>query len=542
MRRGLNIDHPVPDGQGDYNHRGDFDIDQVINQPHPDEQQVVREIDDDTGDIDPSAEEVLGNLPDAPSDAAQDVDEDLFESDPQGTPDTRDSVMADSSVTTPKRGNSDGQGGSDAKRGLFGGRGQSLPGTAGGQGSGNNLGEDSIRPFKLPKPIVSIQNNVQYFRKVHRFYTHGFAYKVLQQFPNAQSQTISTPLALVPWDRLHFYVNPSEFALLPPQASVQHVQCKVYQRNVRVAFPTNSTVGALATLNQNKNIVYSLGLNQKCDIIPIKYTTYAADQPMVPTAATRWKTQDAIDDMNNWYNSEGNLIGANAVVPRHQMGQPDVLRVYAGLIYRTEAGDGQDGWECLQTHVEESDADATSGGLLVKASYTPGVGICKPPKKIVNRAHAPGVLEIARGSHQLANHVTQITQGINEVNSVNHALNPQDQIMNGLNNPYQLVEKSQTHNEGLFMHEGPKVQPSLHIGVQPTYAITSTTVGVNNSFTDTQAYFEVVAEAWIDTNFSTFRPLTKQSNVRPGNYWSHNTKSVAYGQPLFDGLYQATAL
>lgn len=530
VRRGINHNHPVPDGDQPYNHRGDFDIDQVINRPHPDEQQVAREIDNDTGDIDPSAEEVLGNLPDAPEDSAQEFDESLLEGDNQGNIDTRYSDMADSSVVTPKRGSSE-QGGSNPKRGLFqdGAGSSQLPGTAQGQG-GNNLGEDSVRPFRLPRPTIHIADNVRYFRKTHRFFTYGFAYRPLA---SGSMHMMTTPLAYVPWDQLYFYLNPSEFELLPPQSSVKNVRVRVYQRNVRVAFPTNSTNTALATLNQNKNIVYGIGLNKKIDSINIKYTSFAANQPMMPTAFVYRAATDSVEDADNWYGSAGNVF---TVAPRHQLGQPDVLYSYLGMYY-INAPAVHDGWECLQSHIVEGDADASSGGLLVECKYSPKVGICRPPHTQVNRSQFPGTRTINRGSHSLNNHNQVINITADGVTEVTESIAAMNQVFTPLTTLIQPLEKSQMYSEGIFQRDKPQVQDSLHIGVQPTYALTSTNTTVNQSFTDTQAYFEVVAEAWIDTSYPTFRPLTQHTNVHMSNPWFRNTRPLIESVPLLDGLY-----
>lgn len=532
VRRGLPISHPVPEGQGEYNHRGDFDIDQVINQPHPDEQSVAREIDNDSGDIDPSAEEVLANLPNAPEDAAQEFDEGLLESDNQGSDNPSGNSMADSTVGA-KRGPEDQGGNASKKKGGA----AKLPGTGAAQGSGNNLGEDSVRPYSLPKPTVTINSNINYYRKVHRFFSYGYAYKILVNSPQKGFQSMTTPLAVIPWDYLHFYVNPSEFALLPPQSSVQHVKVTVNQRNVRVAFPTNSSANALATLNQNKNIIYGVGLNKKLDSVPMRYTAFAEGQPMIPTAAALWTKNDWVNDMNNWYGSQNNTGGSAPVVPRHQTGQPDVLQHYLNMIYRT--GDSEDGWQCLQTHTKEADADVTAGGTLVTISYSPAVGLCKPPRKNVQRAFNTGYIDVLRGSSNLQNHTTTVDVDINSVSKQTDTVTQQDQNFSLMNSPVQILEKSQIYNEGVFHHGNPQAQPSLHVGVQPTYALTSTNTSVNNSFTDTQAFFEVVSECWIDTALPTFRPLARYTNNTETNLWTHNINAdnIQFDKPMYDGLY-----
>lgn len=539
VRRGLNIEHPVPDTNETYNHRGDFDIDQVIDRPHPDEQRIVEELDNDTGDKDPSIEEILGNLPDAPESTDQEFDESYLEGDTQGNSDQYGSSMADSSLGTPtKPPNTGKRSSSDA--GLAAGGGKRLPGTAQGQGSqGNELGEDSARPFKLPKPNTTITTKLNYYRKVHRFFTYGYAYQMINP-TNVTICSMTTPLGLIPWDWLYFYLNPSEFAILPNQASVVKCKATVYQRNVRVAFPTNSTANALATLNQNKNVIYAVGLNKKIDSHPVKYTAFQTNQPMIPTAIQRYSYQDMVNDNNNWYSSQDNMF---TVVPRHQTGQPDVLQYYAALRYSRPTGNTEphDGWQCLQNFVEESDADATAGGELVSVEYHPKCGLIKQPHKLIQRKFNE-TITLNRGSYNLEEHNSVIPMAPNSVASTNSVVSDHDrnwtaQNSYSLGTNVQIIEKSQVYYEGLMKRDEPKVQPTLHVGVQPTYALTSTNTTVNQSFTDTQAYFEVVAECWVDTTQPTFRPLTNVTNVHETNYWERNRRPVAYGSPCVDGLY-----
>lgn len=536
VRRGLPIDHPVPGEQGQYNHRGDFDIDAVIDRPHPDEQRVVEEFDDDTGEADPSAEEILSNLPNAPENDTQEFDESYLQSDPQGSDNQRIGSMADSSMGTPTKGTGK-RGSTDANLGSGGG-GKRLPGTARGQGEGggNTGGEDSVRPFKLPKPNITISANQIHFIKVHRFFTYGYAYKMFPAATETGFLCMSSPLAMVPWDWLHFYMNPSEHALLPPQASVRHVKCSVYQRNVRVAFPTNSSANALATLNQNKNVVYAVGLNKRYDCRPIKYTGFTENQTMIPNAWEPWKLQDMQDQSNNWYGDTANI---NTVVPRHQVGQPDVLPHYAGLVYQynPQGVTAQDGWESLQNCVEESDADVTAGGLLCTREYSPAVGLCSIPMKKICRRFSATTPTVNRGSYNVQPHTSSLAITNNGITATSSAVTKTDQDYSMLNSNVQLIEKSQIYNQGVFKVEAPRAQDSLHIGVQPTYALTSTSTTVNNSFTDTQAYFEIVAECWVDTCIPTRRPLTTVPNDTYTDFWQHNTTEFKYELPLLDGLH-----
>ena len=136
VRRGRSIDHPIPDISGNHSdadaRRTDSDEQRAAENPASGE------------DGDEDAEAILDNLPEAPTDSVEDIDESYFERNSQRASDQQSYSMADSSLATPTK--------PPAKRQRVedGASTSKLPGTAQGQG-GNNLGEDSVRPFKLPK-------------------------------------------------------------------------------------------------------------------------------------------------------------------------------------------------------------------------------------------------------------------------------------------------------------------------------------------------------------------------------------------------------
>lgn len=530
VRRGIPINHPVPerDRSPVRPAADDIDLDAVLAEPHPDEQRVADEVEADirTDEL-PTAEDILNNLPDVEEDAVQDIDESHFESSGEMSAGQHSFQSPDTSRGTPKRAGGPPQNVDAAKRRLIG--------TGRDQGSsGNPLGEDSARPFRLPKPIISIQHNVNYYRKVHRMFTYGLAYN-----PNAGDSEsiryITTPLGVVPWDWLGFYLNPSEHALLPSGSSVSKVKCTVYQRNVRVAFPVNaSTSTGLATLNQNKDIIYAIGLNKAVDTFPAQLTPGTGDNSMKPTVGDKLSTTHIRTYVDQWYGKSM----SDTIAPRHQFGQPFNCQHYAVMVYNINGeGDTPDGWECLQSHINEADADSTSGGELVSVEYHPKVGLCTNPKTPVVRNYPRGGLSIIRGSHVLEKHATNI----NITDTPEVLINTSSAILSTVpatgKDVIQQIEKCQDFGYGLFNLETPAVQPSLHVGVQPVRSTSFNAANPDASFVDVQAFFEIVAECWIDTNYSTYRPLTTQPNVRIGNRYIAANASLRYGDPLLDGLY-----
>lgn len=530
VRRGLPIDHPIPGKQqGNADPLGDLDA--IIKQPHEGEEELVRQLDQDQLE----------------QDYIQGFDESYFEDHHKNVGREYNSEMADTGISAPKRARPADPNPSTADSTSAASKAKKkLPGTAKEQGGGL---EGGPRSYALPHPTTSIHSYVRYYRKVHRFITYGIAYKPITKSDGTGSNAVkyhvmTTPLAEIPWDYVPLYLNKSEWTVLPQGSSVARVRLQVSQRNVRIAFPTNSTANNLATLNQNKNVITAIGLNKKVDAVPLKYISFQADQPMIPTDFDEWRYTDMVKMAEDMYGVETeNTFDSHT--PRHQMGIPQTLKTYLGLLYRTLTGRGQDGWECLQEYYKEHDADSTAGNVIVSAEYEPAVGLIKPPQLQVCRKFIEASVTIPRGSHLLEPQSTGITLSptTGEPTAIKDYSNSLTKIgpdtTAGVSTWVQKIEKCQEYYQGLFNHPVPKAQPTVHIGIQPTIALTTAnliTDQTNSSFTDTQGYFEVVAEAEVNTSFPTFRPYTSAVNVKEGDAW-WGGDSLHIARPLFDGLY-----
>lgn len=540
VRRGIPINHPIPEQEGARDADGDDEIDRILAEGNPPSEDAARE-------------------------AIEDFNQGHFEGVSQGTHSEHNSQVHHGSIMstqgseamefTPTR----SQGAGGAKRRLTLGSGSpsvssagssSLPGTAQGQGEGGGSGiGDGSRPGTIIHPSRSIDPYQRFYRKVHRVLSFGFNYRPINDTANRIFMT--TPLLKIPVEWLYWYMNPSEYNLLPAGARAIRCRCTVTQRNVRVAFPTNSTDNNLATLNQNKNVVWSKGLNKKIEGRDSRYTAYQTTptpQPMIPTALVKLADADHTAIQTEMYGSAANIINT---MPRHQFGQPMAYSMYYTPLYWT--GGDEDGWQCMQNCVEEADADSTAGSAICHYDYEFSVGLIKPPKKAITRAFnsTTGAIAIPRSSMNLDAHRQDVVINATGQPQSSTAVLPTTVTVPFtsthayLTSTIQPIEKSQWLHEGIMSKPFAKCQESLHIGVQPTYALTSgalTTGTTNNSFTDTQAYFEVVMELEVDTNYSTFRPITAQSNTYVNNLWSRNDTVPDYYGPLIDGLLQNQTL
>lgn len=589
VRRGLSIDHEVP-GEGEYRHRGE----RVEGEDHNsrgrnDAQDLQGTLDhlnreagidrsDDFGDLD----ETLGDRrTEEEQRFIDDFDIDLLEN--EGSENNHEGVhqgshqdsnrqssgslhsKADmnnvsSSTNTGKRpaditGNAD----RDPKRANTGKN--KLPGT--GKVNDTPVAEGGPRGFELPTPYNGLKTYTRHFRKVHRTMTWGFNYNTVDF---TQYWYCTTPLCDIPWNWLYLYINASEYGTLARGAGVEKVRVSVVQRNVRVAFPTNSTANNLATLNQNKNIVYSKGLNLKGFGQPGIYTAFQTNQPMIPTdfVTVNWANHQRLS--REMYFNPVTADFANET-PRHQFGIPQVFPMYyIAQLQKPNAAAAQgnlNGWPCFQNWIHEVDADATTGNVIVECEYHPKSGLITLPKNVVDQTYIVGnanTFDVLRGSHNLDVHRQRITRvpaagdpnnkrpntSISQVQAVAPIQGGLAESWN-LQNHVQIIEKSQVYHKGLYAHIEPVVQPSLHIGVQPTPALTSSAVtgASNNSFTDTQSYFEIICEIEINENYSCPFPGTGDEHMTPDNFWVqvNRAQGEAYPNPFrstYNGLYVGT--
>lgn len=508
VRRGLPIDHPVPEV--------------AAQNPQTSEEDV------------PQVEEIgTGDGSDSDSDYNQSM------------PAAGVRASADSASTSSSEGGARG----GKKRKLA----SKHPGTGGDldndeSGSGNNRAS----AYEIPSPLVSIHSNIRYYRKVHRVLTYGIAYKILSfNLDNSTTPStglvLSTPLCEIPWNRLFMYLNQSEYNLLPSGSTVEKVRCEIKVRNVRVAFPTNASDSNLATLNQIKSVVYGVGLNKSCTSMPVTYTAFESAQPMIPSTFAAVSNETFDHTITNMYGPRDTSSDFSTEVPRHQVGIPQVLPIYMGLVYAPNKGANnvEKGWECLQSLYTEVDADSVLGSTVVSVEYTPTYGPCTQPHQPfytglpTNNTKAFNVT-IPRGSMNYLPHETGVGFSQNQT-PYTVSESQSNFVVNATNYSIRdLIEKSQTHFHGLYNHPAPVVQDSLHIGIQPTVALTTANLvsdNTNSNFTDTQGYFDIICEMEVNTSFPSFRPHAKNANVGEANIVLSSNIPLRTDYPTFGGLY-----
>lgn len=507
VRRGLPIDHPIPEESG-----GESEY--------------------ETAHEESDTETLVGDTQETGGyETADELEDELHEATPDMPPPGKPSSGAGSQVAGPS---GTGKGGKGIKRTNTGESGFSddgfgLPGTGRDQGESAPSDVPGTRTVALPKPITGLNTYIRHFRKVHRFISWGVSYQIIEtKIGNITYRNITTPFANLPWDKIYFYLNPSEFDGLPNGSWVTKVRVEVKARNVRVAFPTNSTATELATLNQNKDICYAVGLNKKIPTINVQYKAFQDSQPMIPTDFEVDAESKHTDFMGDLYGKPWAVTPLT--VPRHQMGIPTPLHAYAIIPYAHD--EPESGYPCLQSYYKDFDADAMTGQTVLREEYKP---ICSFIRRNLTPIYHP--YPVVKKDDFIT---VQRQGGTNQFSTDKIKMDTANQPATLTDEPVGTwtatnwqpemtseIEKSQNLRFGNNGMKPVGAQPSIHIAVQPTPALDTKALQgkSNSSFTDTQAYWEVIAEMEVNTKYPHPFPLYPgphadhfdQAWVRSGN-------------------------
>ncbi|GFR09373.1 capsid protein VP1 [Trichonephila clavata] len=189
---------------------------------------------------------------------------------------------------------------------------------------------------------------------------------------------MTTPTAMIPWDFDFFYLNGSEWTLLPSGSKAIECHVKINSENIRIAFPTNASETELATLNPNKFIRVGKNMLQNIPSVNVKYTAFEDNNPMKP-AALELISVSHLDHIAQHsilrivYSPETAEQWKKAI-PSHQLGLPVVLNNYLCVVNSAEYGQG---WPQIQQHVQEFNAEGMASTNICEMSYKPRMGLLK---------------------------------------------------------------------------------------------------------------------------------------------------------------------
>jgi len=437
-----------------------------------------------------------------------------------------------------------------------------LTGTGKEQASGG-ASSDGMMVHYIEKPFSMFSSRENVYTKSHKFMTFGLAPAFLTMEAAASSVCLTSYLAEIPWHIPAFYLNQSEYDLLQDGSYCKEVSIEIIYRGSTIQFETAATATGLATLNQINDIAVAHGLNRSGHGSNVRYKSFSAEQPMIPTSL-KYPTYKPVAGeyrgmVRDYYGSDNNSEDFTGDVPKHQIGRQTFLYNYwvttaRGGSAEVAAGDKQfGGWPCLTDKIQQMDGKTVVNTCVAKSTFSPKIGPLKDPLRIQNHG-----LPWPGSSATVGVPVSQVLPNLRNANISQAAAAPSASIPNRLStievvttqtmtNPltfdiYTPLEKSQYMRSGMWGDMSAHIQPSVHIGVQPVPALsTAASLAENgqfNQWTDTRAYWEVVATMKTVEKNPTHWPYATQANVPLGEVMVFNQAANVpdvYIDPANDG-------
>lgn len=416
-----------------------------------------------------------------------------------------------------------------------------LTGTGKEQASGG-ASSDGMMVHYIEKPISIFGKKTSTYTKVHKFMTFGLApaFCAGNNLDIAQGNVwLVSYLAEVPCHIPAFFLNQSEFDLIPSGSKITEVDVEVIYRGSTIQFETNASSTGLATLNQINDIAVAHGLNRTGWGSNVSFTAFDATQPMVPTAIAKpdYQASGTYPGMVTDYYSGNNDTNAFLnIIPKHQVGRHAFLYNYWAQSARTgnattAAFRQFGGWPCLAEKIKQMDGKTVVNQVVASYNYKPKVAPIKTPLKAQGHGlpfpQQNTTMEIPGVNNFVGGRSSNVTTANVVPTSTNQQLNSTSEtVYNYSNNTmptfdiYTPIEKSQYMKSGFWGTMEGHIQPSLHIGVQPVPALTTTALLASqaqfNNWTDTRAYWEVVATMTVEEYQPTAWPFATLANVPQG--------------------------
>lgn len=441
-----------------------------------------------------------------------------------------------------------------------------LPGTAKGTASGGASSDGQVVHY-IERPLSNFGKKISVYKKSHKFMTFGLASVFLPGSDELnQNVFLSTHLAEIPWHCPALYLNQSEFDLIPVGSQIKEVRVMAIYRGSAIQFETNQTATSLATLNQINDISVAEGLNKTGWGSNVRYSNFNAEKSMIPTGIMKPVYGPVPGNyrgmVRDYYGNNNDNILFTDDVPKHQVGRQTFLYNYFALSQRagTQAAAESSyrmfgGWPALSEKITQMDGKTVVNKPVLMAKYNPKIAPIKQPLKPQSHglpfARAGGSMTVPGVNAMVEARDATITRPAatptigtqltaTQTEDLQTFENETDDAI--IFNIYTPIEKSQYMRSGFWSVPSPEVQPSLHIGVQPTPALTTAALtqedGQFNAWTDTRAYWEVIAEMHVQEHQPTAWPYAIQPNVPVGEamQWTpYNSRPAVMNNPRFDG-------
>lgn len=431
--------------------------------------------------------------------------------------------------------------------------GTTFPGTG---ARNQSLGGGSSMPevTQVPRPRTNDSYGYLKFRKQHKFYTFAIGSKTIKQEIAASGTTPAytlylrpTGLAEVPVHKLPFYLNKSEFDLLPEGSEVINCSITVGQRNPVLNFFTNQSVANNATLNQNKNTIVAKGINKTGYGINVWPKKSEPGNDMLVTEVGRPIYYE--NDAPNYYGMVKEYYGVDQGVDfdkypaHHQFGNFTLLYNYFAV---TTTDKYKGGWPLYNAKIQELNGTISTDTIVAKYSYSPVVGYIKKPLNYIPTQAA--INDFFSHSTYKSGFESMQADHINGNLSYIEGLVRQQLTDDLFDYEKQDIEKSQWLSRGTGGTIPAVIQDSLHVGAKP---IPAAFMGNLTQFEDiqkylvsTSVYFDITAEIEIRYRLHTDRPYATMNNVAAGEEMFSTANITGnipdYSAPVYAALYGKT--
>lgn len=459
-----------------------------------------------------------------------------------------------------------------------------LTGTGKEMASGG-ASSDGQEEYHIERPLSIFGDKISTYRKSHKFMTFGLASKIVS--PNFNSNEadrfLTTYLAEIPWHVPAFYLSPSEYNLLPNGSHCIEVSIQVVYRGSTIQFETAASTTNLATLNQINDIAVANALNKTGWGSNVSFSSFESSDSMIPATIAKPKYRAISGDYRgmvfDYYGTDNTGSNFASYIPHHQIGRQTFLYNYFALSTRaanttapTNVKNLYGGWPALSEKITQMDGKTCVNKVVMASTYNPKMGQLKSPLKALGLGLPypnmgenisvltqgnfinPRVLTANRdpiGSVALEQSTGErwtIGEEMSNFSNDNSGSTPQVPVWD----LYSPIEKSQVSRSGFWGQQDPHIQPSVHIGVQPVPSLGTAALlaadGVFNSWTDTRAYWEVIATMKVKEYQPTHLPFADVPNVPQGDVIMEmpSTAMPAYYTDItqdhatFQGLYKYT--
>lgn len=450
-------------------------------------------------------------------------------------------------------------------------------------GGGSSDGQEE---YHIEKPLSVFGDKVSVYRKSHKFMTFGLAPAIIDGVSpgSTNDRWLTTYLAEVPWHLPAFYLNQSEYDLLPNGSHCIEVSIQCIYRGATIQFETAASTSGLATLNQINDIAYGHALNKTQWGSNVSYTNFqTAPNNMIPSSIAKPKYAPVAGTyrgmIQDYYGTGNGNANFSSYIPHHQIGRQTFLYNYWAMSTRISAGTAPPpaynlygGWPALSEKIQQLDGKTVVNQVVTTSTYVPKMGQLKSPLKhiglglpypnmgdpvnvlVQGNLVAPRVLVATRdpagtaASQQSDGDRWIVGEDQSNFSNDNSGTTPTVLTWN----IYSPIEKSQVSRSGFWGSQDPHIQPSCHIGVQPVPSLSTAALlledGVHNSWTDTRAYWEIIATMKIKEYEPTHLPYATAPNVpqgdvimeMPNSAMPDYYKDVTQDHATFAGLYKYT--